>query len=420
MGRSSTASSDCDAPRTPGAAHCDIYRASPLEKRRKNFNERRQPFFSGKSAALLPEKSHCPAEGATFMDAIDFKALNSQIPGADKAAEEASLRRWSLVAKPLKSLGRLEEMVTRIAAVTGQARFRAEKRVLVVLCADNGVIAQGVTQTDDSITALVASDLAKDCSSANLMAHVAKCDVLPVDMGIKNPLPAPGILNRRIAAGTRDFTQGPAMSRAQAIQALQTGIELAHLCKARGYSVIATGEMGIGNTTTASAVASVLLGCDPREITGRGAGLSTEGLRRKIAAVARAVELNRPDPDDPLDVLSKLGGFDIAAMTGLYIGGALERMPVVIDGVISAVSALAASRLCPACTFAMLPSHMSSEPAAKRVFGALGMTPVINAEMRLGEGTGALCLFPLLDMALSLYNGLVFSDIGMEAYTPQV
>ncbi|MGI6074802.1 MAG: nicotinate-nucleotide--dimethylbenzimidazole phosphoribosyltransferase [Pyramidobacter sp.] len=351
---------------------------------------------------------------------IDFKALNSQIPGADQSAEEASLKRWSLVAKPLKSLGLLEDLVTRIAAVTGEARFSAEKRVLVVLCADNGVIAQGVTQTDDSITALVASDLAKGCSSANLMARVAKCDVLPVDVGIKNPPATAGILNRRIAAGTRDFTQGPAMSRTQALQAVQTGIELARMCKSQGYSVIATGEMGIGNTTTSAAVASVLLGCDPQEITGRGAGLSTEGLHRKIAAIGRGIRLNRPDPEDALDVLSKVGGFDIAAMTGLYIGGALERVPVVIDGVISAVSALAASRLCPACTCAMLPSHMSSEPAARKVFAALGMTPVINAEMRLGEGTGALCLFPLLDMALSLYNGLVFSDIGMEAYTPQV
>ena len=209
------------------------------------------------------------------------------------------------------------------------------------------------------------------------------------------------------------------MTRGQALQAVGVGIETARECREKGYRLIATGEMGIGNTTTSAAVAAALLGCEPREITGRGAGLSDEGLKRKVAAIEKGIAVNRPDADDALDVLGKLGGFDIAAMAGLFIGGALERLPVVIDGVISAVAALVACRLCPGCAFAMIPSHMSAEPAARRVFGELGLEPVIRAGMRLGEGTGALCLFPLLDMAMALYDGLVFSDIGMEAYTPQ-
>ena len=355
-----------------------------------------------------------------LMVSEDLQKINSLIPGPDRKAEKESLNRWSQVAKPLKSLGLLEDLVTRIAAAVGRGRFSISRRALVVLCADNGVIAQGVTQTDESITALVAADLAKGCSSANLMARVAKCDVMPVDMGIKNPPHTEGLLDRSIARGTADFTAGPAMSREQALQAVETGIELVRMCKSQGYSIIATGEMGIGNTTTSAAVASVLLGCDPAEITGRGAGLSTEGLKRKIAAIRRGTELNRPDPNDALDVLSKLGGFDIAGMAGLYIGGALERIPVVIDGVISAVSAITAARLCPACTYAMLPSHMSSEPAARKVFSALGLRPVITAEMHLGEGTGALCLFPLLDMAMSLFDGPVSTEIYTIAYTPQV
>lgn len=350
---------------------------------------------------------------------VDLNEINSRLTGLDEAAVKASLERWSLVAKPLKSLGALEGLVTRIAGITGEARFDIGKRALVVMCADNGVIAQGVTQTDESITALVAADLAKGCSSANLMARVARADVIPVDVGVKYPPEAPGLVSRRVAAGTRDFTSGPAMTREQALRAIGVGIETARECREKGYRLIATGEMGIGNTTTSAAVAAVLLGCEPREITGRGAGLSDEGLKRKIAAIEKGIAVNCPDADDALDVLAKLGGFDIAAMAGLFIGGALARLPVVIDGVISAVGALVARRLCPGCAFAMIPSHMSAEPAAHRVFGELGLEPVIRAGMRLGEGTGALCLFPLLDMAMALYDGLVFSDIGMEAYTPQ-
>ena len=350
---------------------------------------------------------------------VDLNEINSRLTGLDEAAVTASLERWSVVAKPLKSLGALEDLVAQIAGVIGEARFDIGKRALVVMCADNGVIAQGVTQTDESITALVAADLAKGCSSANLMARVARVDVIPVDVGVKNPPDAPGLISRRVAAGTRDFTSGPAMTRGQALQAVGVGIETARKCREKGYRLIATGAMGIGNTTTSAAVAAALLGCEPREITGRGAGLSDEGLKRKVAAIEKGIAVNRPDADDALDVLGKLGGFDIAAMAGLFIGGALERLPVVIDGVISAVAALVACRLCPGCAFAMIPSHMSAEPAARRVFGELGLEPVIRAGMRLGEGTGALCLFPLLDMAMALYDGLVFSDIGMEAYTPQ-
>ena len=350
---------------------------------------------------------------------VDLNEINSRLTGLDEAAVTASLERWSVVAKPLKSLGALEDLVAQIAGVIGEARFDIGKRALVVMCADNGVIAQGVTQTDESITALVAADLAKGCSSANLMARVARVDVIPVDVGVKNPPDAPGLISRRVAAGTRDFTSGPAMTRGQALQAVGVGIETARECREKGYRLIATGEMGIGNTTTSAAVAAALLGCEPREITGRGAGLSDEGLKRKVAAIEKGIAVNRPDADDALDVLGKLGGFDIAAMAGLFIGGALARLPVVIDGVISAVAALVACRLCPGCAFAMIPSHMSAEPAARRVFGELGLEPVIRAGMRLGEGTGALCLFPLLDMAMALYDGLVFSDIGMEAYTPQ-
>ncbi len=354
------------------------------------------------------------------MSKLDFRTINSQIPGLDETAVRESLARLSVVAKPLKGLGVLEDFVTRIAGVVGTARFSIEKRALVVMCSDNGVVSRRVTQTDESVTSIVAANLANGRSAANLMARRANCDVIPVDMGIKNPPPSPPLLNRRIAAGTNDFTTGSAMTREQAVRAVETGIELARKCKMSNYSIIAAGEMGIGNTTTSAAVASVLLGCPPEEITGRGAGLSSKGLERKIAAIRRGISVNSPDPDDPLDVLAKLGGFDIAGLTGLFIGGSLCRLPVVIDGVVSAVAALAASRLCPGCAGAMIPSHLSAEPAARKIFEELHLKPPIQAGLHLGEGTGALCLFPLLDMAMSVYDGPVFSDLGMDAYKPQV
>jgi nicotinate-nucleotide--dimethylbenzimidazole phosphoribosyltransferase len=197
-------------------------------------------------------------------------------------------------------------------------------------------------------------------------------------------------------------------------------MELVRDFRSRGYDILATGEMGIGNTTTSSAVCAVLLGCPVIEVTGRGAGLSDEGLFRKLNAIERGISVNQPNPEDALDVLSKLGGFDIAGLTGVFLGGAVYRVPILIDGFISAVAALVAVRLCPRAGCAMFASHVSAEPAASLILRELQLKPLIQAEMRLGEGTGAVCALPLLDMALAVYNGMsTFSQIGMESYKPQ-
>ena len=197
---------------------------------------------------------------------------------------------------------------------------------------------------------------------------------------------------------------------------MRAGVELVGELVGDGYSLIATGEMGIGNTTTATAVACVLLGSSPRELVGRGAGLSDAGLARKEAAIARALEVNRPRADDPLDVLAKLGGFDIAGLCGMFLGGAVHRVPIVIDGLISTVAAFCAWRLRPECLAAMLPSHLSSEPATAALLAQMGLHPVIDAGMHLGEGTGAVCLIPLLDMALALFGGTTFAACGLDPY----
>ena len=352
------------------------------------------------------------------MERLDELLRN--IRPANEAARNASKRRWDSLAKPLGSLGLLENTVSRIAALTGSEQVRLKKRVLIVACADNGVVRRGVSQSDESVTAAVASALGAGESTVNYMAGCAGCEVLPVDMGILDFAGAPGVLNRRIRNGTEDITACPAMTRDECVRAIETGAVLVREQHERGADVILTGEMGIGNTTTSAAVLSVLLNAAPEGLVGRGAGLSDEGLSRKLHAVKTAIAVNRPDAEDVIDVLSKLGGLDIAALCGVFLGGARYRVPVVIDGLISAAAALCAYRLCENARCAMLASHVSAEPAGALVLDELGLSPLITAQMRLGEGSGAVALLGLIDMALAVYNsGHSFDALGIEAYTPQ-
>ena len=338
------------------------------------------------------------------------------IPATSEEAASSARARWDAIAKPLGSLGALEDAVVKIAALTGNAQVDVRPRCAVVLCADNGVVAQGVAQSDPHVSALIAQSVARGKSSVCRMGAAADVDCVAVDMGLFEAADEPGMLDRRIAAGTRDFTQGPAMTHAQAIQAIRTGVELVGDLARKGYGLIATGEMGIGNTTTSTAIACAFTERDPAALAGRGAGLSDKGLVRKIDAIRRALAVNEPDPSDPLDVLAKLGGFDIAGMCGMFLGGAVYRVPIVIDGLISTVAAYCATRLRPECLDAMLPSHLSAEPAAAELLARMGLRPIIHASMRLGEGTGAVCLVPLLDMALSLYHdGPTYADFGIVA-----
>lgn len=337
------------------------------------------------------------------------------ISGPEERAMQAARDHWNGIAKPIGSLGLLEEDIIRIAGLTGDARVRLGKRGVLVFCADNGVVAEGVTQTGQEVTALVAGNMTRKDSSVCRMAEVARAEVFPVDMGMASP--AEGVRDLHLRRGTGNIAVGPAMSRIEAAKAIQIGIDLVGELKAQGYGIIATGEMGIGNTTTASAMAAVLLGLEPAAVTGRGAGLTDAGLIRKVEAIRRAIEVNRPDPADALDVLSKVGGLDIAGICGAFLGGAIHRVPILIDGFISAVGALAALRLAPESRCAMLAAHVSAEPAARMVLEALELKPLITAGLRLGEGTGAVAALPLLDMALAVYDGMVtFENIGMDAY----
>ncbi len=346
---------------------------------------------------------------------MDFELLNSRIPQPDQQARTKALAHWNGIAKPIGSLGLLEDAVVQIAALTGSADVRLKKRAVLVFCADNGVVAEGVTQTGQETTAIVAEDMVNSRASVCCIAASVRADVFPIDVGMAYD--APGAMQYKIARGTANFTKGPAMTRVQAEQAIRIGMEITEKMKGDRYDILATGELGIGNTTTAAAVVSALCCVSPETAAGRGAGLSDEGLARKIDAIRRGIELNRPAPDDAFDVLMKLGGFDIAGMAGVFIGGALLRVPVLVDGVISAAAALIASRLCPACTGAMIASHVSAEPAGAAVLAWLEKKPLITAGLRLGEGTGAALALPLLDAALAVYhNAASFDDVGMEAY----
>jgi nicotinate-nucleotide--dimethylbenzimidazole phosphoribosyltransferase len=333
-------------------------------------------------------------------------------------AAQAARRRWYSVAKPLDSLGLLEDMVVQLAGIQGTPQVQIDRRCCLTFCADNGVVREGVTQTDSSVTASVARSIARGTGNICQMAKVARCDVFPVDVGMLEKVDDSRVIDRRVAPGTCNIAIGPAMTREQCLAALQAGEEMVREMAEQGYQLIATGEMGIGNTTTASAVACALTGQEISRMTGRGAGLSDAGLDRKRAVIERALAINRPDPDDAQDVLMKVGGFDIAAMAGAFLGGAKYGVAVLVDGFISSVAALCAQRMMPESKDFMLATHVSREPAGAYLLEALGLKPVITAGMALGEGTGAVAAMPLLDMALAVYRGATFDDIQVEAYKP--
>lgn len=353
------------------------------------------------------------------MTETELKNRLKTITQPDEAARKAAHAHWASLAKPLGGLGDLEPLLEDVAALTGAPQFDFSKRAVLVLCADNGVIAQGISQSGSDVTRAVLQNLAQRKTSVCKMAETVHCGVIPVDMGIAGA-PVDGVKNCRVRAGTNDFIDGPVMTRADALKAIETGIELVREQNAQGIKLLATGEMGIGNTTTSAAVSCVLLGRAPEEMTGRGAGLSNDGLRRKIEVIYKGIAINHPEKTDVIGVLSALGGLDIAGLCGVFLGGALENIPVIIDGFISSVAALCAARLCPTATKAMFASHVSAEPAARIVLEALGKKPLITANMHLGEGTGAVASLPLWDMALAVYNNCYsFTEGGIAPYTPQ-
>ncbi|MCC8127355.1 MAG: nicotinate-nucleotide--dimethylbenzimidazole phosphoribosyltransferase [Clostridiales bacterium] len=354
------------------------------------------------------------------MESLYRQQLDVMLRGvrpADAASMERSRSHWDGIAKPIGGLGEMEELITKIAGIQRTPEVRIDKKALVIFCADNGVVAEGVTQTDSSVTAIVTDNFAKGITSVNRMAALADTDVFPVDIGVSGEIHEQGVWDCKVAPGTENFLKGPAMTAEQALEALHTGIRIAGQMKDMGYQLVAAGEMGIGNTTTSGAVAAAMLGLGAAAVAGRGAGLSAEGLVRKTEVIRKGLEMHHPDPEDPLAVLASVGGLDIAGICGLMLGGAIYGIPIVMDGMISASAALLARKFCPLVTDYLLPSHMGREPVCRHAMQALGLEPVIHARMALGEGTGAVMLFPLLEMAHAVYKeNSTFEDIHIAAY----
>jgi len=342
-----------------------------------------------------------------------LKQTLEAIKPADRVVMAAAQREIDYCLKPPGSLGKLEDIARQIAGITGQVHNAIHKKAIVVMMADNGVVAEGIAMYPQDITRIGADFVTSGRMGVNFLANYAGADIIAVDIGIQVDVDLPKVIKRKIRHGTGNFLKEPAMSREEAIRAIEVGIEVTNAAIDQGYDLIGTGEIGIGNTTASSAVLYAFTGAPIERVVGRGAGLTDEAFERKKAVVKQAVHLHRPDPDDPLDVLSKVGSLDICGIAGTYLACAARRVPVVTDGLISNVAALAAMRLAPEAVDFMIPSHLSFEPGAKLLREITGLDPMLDMNMRLGEGTGCALMFSIIEAALRMIEEMgTFAAIG--------
>ena len=342
----------------------------------------------------------------------ELDALVREVLPLDRSAMTAAEEYQARLAKPPGSLGRLEEISIQLAGITGRVHNALNKKQLLVFAADNGVVAEGVSSAPQSVTKQQTINLMRGKTGAAVLAKHFGCGLTVCDVGVNADIYEITVLNRKIAYGTQNICTGPAMTREQTLQAILTGAEIARTVDA---DVIGVGEMGIGNTTTSSAVLAVLLGADVEAVTGRGGGITEESFRKKKAVIRTAIEVNRPDRDDVVGVLSKVGGFDLAAMCGAFLGSAAARRPAVIDGLISAAAALCAVRLCPNVRGYLVPSHASFEIGYRLAMEAMDLRPLFDLGMRLGEGSGCPLAFQVLDAACAVINDMAtFDEAGIN------
>lgn len=342
----------------------------------------------------------------------ELDALVREVLPLDRGTMTAAEEYQARLAKPPGSLGRLEEISIQLAGITGRVHNALNKKQLLVFAADNGVVAEGVSSAPQSVTKQQTINLMRGKTGAAVLAKHFGCGLTVCDVGVNADIYESTVLNRKIAYGTQNICTGPAMTREQTLQAILTGAEIARTVDA---DVIGAGEMGIGNTTTSSAVLAVLLGTDVEAVTGRGGGITEESFRKKKAVIRTAIEVNRPDRDDVVGVLSKVGGFDLAAMCGAFLGAAAARRPAVIDGLISAAAALCAVRLCPNVRGYLVPSHASFEIGYRLAMEAMDLRPLFDLGMRLGEGSGCPLAFQVLDAACAVTNDMAtFDEAGIN------
>ncbi|TEB12696.1 Nicotinate-nucleotide--dimethylbenzimidazole phosphoribosyltransferase [Pelotomaculum sp. FP] len=343
-----------------------------------------------------------------------YQTIN-QIGDLDRKAMEEAQKRLDSLIKPPGSLGVLEEMAIRLAGITGKAKPRVQGKSVIVMAGDHGVVDEGVSVAPREVTVQMMQAMVNGVAGIGVLARHAAARLVVVDVGVLTPAALPGVVQRKVRAGTGNIAAGPAMSRDEAVQALEVGIEVAQSEIDAGSSLLATGDMGIGNTTPSSAILAAFGGYTAEEATGRGTMVNDEVMRLKISAIARALAKNRPDPEDALDVLAKVGGLEIAGLAGVILGAAARRTPVLIDGFITTAAALVAFKLQPKSREYMIASHLSGEQGHRLMLDLLDLRPVIHLQMRLGEGTGAALTMSLVEAATKIMREMAsFDEAGVS------
>ena len=325
---------------------------------------------------------------------------------ADKEIQRKAKKRIDSLAKPLGSLGKLEDIAIKVTGITGNIKNSFKKKCVLIFCSDNGVYKEGIASTPQYVTIAQTINFTKGLSGVGVIAKQNGSDLMVIDVGINSSLKIPGVIDKKIRKSTSNILKGPAMTKEECIDAILIGIESVKEAVENGYEILGVGEMGIANTTTSSAVLISLLDCSIEEAVGKGAGLTNDAFNKKKDIIRQALEINKPDKNDPIDVLTKVGGFDIAAMTGVFIGAAYYKIPVVIDGLISVVAALCAYRLNNKCRDYMFTSHISKEIGFKTAMSELGLSSILDLNMGLGEGSGCPLAFSIMDSACAVMNNM--------------
>ncbi len=346
---------------------------------------------------------------------MSLQELTTKIQPLDEAAMQAARVRQDDLTKPRGSLGQLEDLSIKIAGITGEEKPVIQHKVVTAMAGDHGVVAEGVSAFPSEVTPQMVMNFVFGGAAINVLAKHVGARVTIVDMGVASEIDHPEVINKKIALGTGNIAQGPAMSREQAIQAIEAGAQVVKAELDKGLDILATGDMGIGNTTPSAAIAAAITGRSPAEIVGRGTGVDDAGLQRKTAAVVNALRTNQPDPQDGLDVLAKVGGFEIGGLAGAILAAAAHRKPVVIDGFISTAAAMIAVSMAPQVRDYLIAAHRSQELGHQIMLEWLGLEPLLDLQMRLGEGTGAVLAMSLVEAACKILCEMAtFSEAGVS------
>jgi nicotinate-nucleotide--dimethylbenzimidazole phosphoribosyltransferase len=347
---------------------------------------------------------------------MNLEEIIAKIKPLNTDAQNLVRNKQDSLVKPLGSLGRLEELSVQLAGITGDMNHCFNKKVIVIMCADNGVYEEGVSTAPQEITLIMSLNFQKRITGVGVLSQLAGSEMVVVDIGINSDVVSENMVNRKIRKGTNNLLKEAAMTREEVLTAISIGFEEVQKLYQAGFSVIGTGEMGLGNTTTSSLILMALTDCRVDEAVGKGAGLTNEAFVHKKEIVRKAFDLHKPNKNDPIGILEKVGGFDIAGLVGVYLGAAYYRLPVVIDGIISAAAALISFQLCPTARDFMIPSHGSREPGYNIAIQKLGLKPYFDLEMRLGEGSGCPFTFLLIDAAqMILHQMATFGDVSMDS-----